>query len=162
MEVKAGSKFIAIEKELADGLPPVKLDRQQVKQVLLNLFLNAMEAMGDKGGRLTVRTHRLVKSGGHRWAQLEVSDTGPGIPQEDLDHIFDPFFSTKHQSGEREGTGLGLTIVHQIIQEHGGYIEVDSRVGRGTAFFVNFPISPSSNGVLGEQAVHEKAGPYSR
>lgn len=142
IEVKAGSQGMTLEKELAPDLPLVHLDRQQIKQVLLNLLLNAMEAMGEKGGRLTVRTHRLNKPPATPWVQIEVVDTGPGIPPEDLEHIFDPFYTTKHESNEREGTGLGLTIVHQIIQEHGGLINVTSQVGQGTTFFVDLPANP--------------------
>ena len=118
------------------------LDRQQIRQVLLNLLLNAIEAMGPAGGRLIVKTHRLTKSGGDSWVQVEVTDTGCGIAPGDLDHIFDPFYTTKHASDEREGTGLGLTIVHQIVQEHGGHITVDSAINRGTTFLVNLPINP--------------------
>ena len=143
IEVKASSKAITIQKELAVDLPYVKLDRQQIKQVLLNLFINAMEAIGgEQGGRLSVRTRKLVKSVNEPWVQIEVEDSGPGIELQDLDHIFDPFYTTKHESGEREGTGLGLTIAHQIVQEHGGYVEVFSEVGHGTRFLVNLPVSP--------------------
>lgn len=143
IEVKASSKAITIQKDLAGDLPYVKLDRQQIKQVLLNLFINAMEAIGgDQGGRLSVRTRRLVKQANEPWVQIEVEDSGPGIEPRDLDHIFDPFYTTKHESGEREGTGLGLTIAHQIIQEHGGYFEVTSEVGHGTKFMVNLPVNP--------------------
>ncbi len=116
VEVKAESKNIAVERDFARALPSVMLDRQQIKQVLLNLLINAMEAMGDRGGRLIVRTRPLSKPGGDPWVQIEVRDTGPGIAPADLDHIFDPFYTTKHHSEEREGTGLGLTIVHQIVQ----------------------------------------------
>ena len=157
VEVKADSKAIVMEKRLAGDLPAVSLDRQQIKQVLLNLLLNAMEAMGDGGGRLTVRTHRLVKPNGDVWVQIEVADTGSGIAAKDLEHIFDPFYTTKHESGEREGTGLGLSIVHQIIQEHHGYIEVESTVGQGTTFFVNLPIDPRKSGRTTGQREHEKA-----
>jgi signal transduction histidine kinase len=141
VEVKAESKGILIEKSLARGLPPIMVDRQQLKQVVLNLLLNALEAMGDLGGRLLVRTRRLVKPGGDGWIQIEVRDTGPGIAPADLDHIFDPFYTTKHQSDEREGTGLGLTIVHQIVQEHHGYIEVESQLGSGTTFYIDLPMA---------------------
>ena len=142
IEVKASSKAITIQKELAPDLPYVKLDRQQIKQVLLNLFINAMEAIGsEQGGRLSVRTRKLVKSVNEPWVQIEVEDSGPGIEPHDLDHIFDPFYTTKHESGEREGTGLGLTIAHQIVQEHGGYVEVFSEVGHGTKFMVSLPVN---------------------
>lgn len=142
IEVKADSKRIKIEKQLASGLPRVMLDRQQIKQVLLNLLLNAIDAMGDGGGTLKVRTHRLIKPDANTWTQIEIEDNGPGISKANLEHIFDPFFTTKHTSGEHAGTGLGLTIVHQIIQEHHGEIQVESTEGVGTTFSVNLPALP--------------------
>ncbi|MFO0705566.1 MAG: ATP-binding protein [Nitrospira sp.] len=142
IEVKADSKRIKIEKQLASELPRVMLDRQQIKQVLLNLLLNAIDAMGDEGGTLKVRTSRLIKPGAPVWARVEIEDSGHGISKANLEHIFDPFFTTKHTSGEHAGTGLGLTIVHQIIREHQGDIQVDSTEGVGTTFFVNLPAIP--------------------
>lgn len=142
IEVKADSKRIKIEKQLASELPRVMLDRQQIKQVLLNLLLNAIDAMGDGGGQLRVRTHRIMKPGAAVWTQIEIEDSGPGISKANLEHIFDPFFTTKHTSGEHAGTGLGLTIVHQIIQEHSGEIQVESTEGVGTTFSVNLPALP--------------------
>lgn len=155
VEVKANSKSIEIHKELTPDLPQVRLDRQQIKQVLLNLFLNAMDAMGERGGLLTIRTRRLIKPTGDVWVQIEVADSGSGIAGADLEHIFDPFFTTKHESGEREGTGLGLTIVHQIIQEHNGSIEVDSKLGSGTIFLVTLPVSPQPRELTREWEEHE-------
>ena len=143
IDVKADSHGIKIEKELASDLPRVMLDRQQIKQVLLNLFLNAMDSMAGAGGHLRVQTRKLVKPGGNVWAHIEIEDTGEGIQETNLEHIFDPFFTTKHESGEHEGTGLGLTIVHQIIQEHHGEIRVKSSVGVGTTFFVSLPALPA-------------------
>jgi signal transduction histidine kinase len=143
IDVKADSHGIKIEKELAPDLPRVMLDRQQIKQVLLNLLLNAMDSMAGAGGRLRVQTRKLVKPGGNVWAHIEIEDTGEGIQDTNLEHIFDPFFTTKHESGEHEGTGLGLTIVHQIIQEHHGEIRVTSSVGVGTTFFVSLPALPA-------------------
>ncbi len=139
IDVKADSRGIKIEKELASDLPRVMLDRQQIKQVFLNLFLNALDAMSAGGGFLRVRTRMLKRSGGKSWVQIETEDTGEGIPEVNLEHIFDPFFTTKHESGEHEGTGLGLTIVHQIVQEHHGEIKVQSALGKGTTFLVNLP-----------------------
>jgi signal transduction histidine kinase len=141
VEVKADSRGIKIEKELASELPRVMLDRQQIKQVLLNLLLNAMDAIGDRGGSLRVRTDRISKTDGH-WVQVEIEDTGEGISADNLEHIFDPFFTTKRTRGENEGTGLGLTIVHQIIQEHKGEIQVQSIEGTGTTFRINLPFLP--------------------
>jgi signal transduction histidine kinase len=143
IEVKADSRGIKIEKELASDLPRVMLDRQQIKQVFLNLFLNALDAIGERGGVLRVRTRSLAKPGGRPWVQIETEDTGQGIAEANLEHIFDPFFTTKHESGEHEGTGLGLTIVHQIIEEHHGEIQVKSVAGSGTTFLVNLPAIPS-------------------
>jgi signal transduction histidine kinase len=143
IDVKADSLGIKVEKELASDLPRVMLDRQQIKQVLLNLFLNAMDSMARTGGRLRVQTRKLVKPGGKVWAHIEIEDAGEGIQETNLEHIFDPFFTTKHESGEHEGTGLGLTIVHQIIQEHHGEIRVKSSIGIGTTFFVSLPALPT-------------------
>jgi len=143
IDVKADSHGIKIEKELAPDLPRVMLDRQQIKQVLLNLLLNAMDSMTGAGGRLRVQTRKLVKPGGHVWVHIEIEDNGEGIEETNLEHIFDPFFTTKHESGEHEGTGLGLTIVHQIIQEHHGEIRVKSSFGVGTTFFVSLPALPA-------------------
>lgn len=155
IEVKANSKVITIEKHLAPDLPSAMLDRQQIKQVLLNLFLNSMDAMDDRGGRLSVTTQRLNKADG-TWIQIEIADTGVGISADNLEHIFDPFYTTKHESIEREGTGLGLTIVHQIIQEHHGYIEVNSTVGAGTTFCINLRTDPLGIDLPKEVKEHEK------
>lgn len=143
IDVKADSRGIKIEKVLAPDLPRVMLDRQQIKQVLLNLLLNAMDAMEKQGGQLRVQTRKLVKPGGKVWAHIDIEDTGEGIQEANLEHIFDPFFTTKHESGEHEGTGLGLTIVHQIIQEHHGEIRVKSSIGVGTTFSVSLPALPA-------------------
>ena len=139
IQVKADSRGIKIEKDLAPELPRGMLDRQQIKQVLLNLLLNAMDAIGDQTGILRVRTAALNKAGGEVWTQIQIEDTGHGISPENLDHIFDPFFTTKHASVINEGTGLGLTIAHQIVQEHRGEIHVQSTEGIGTTFLINLP-----------------------
>ena len=139
IQVKADSRGIKIEKDLAPELPRGMLDRQQIKQVLLNLLLNAMDAIGEKTGTLRVRTTRLQKSVGDVWTQIQIEDTGHGISPENLDHIFDPFFTTKHASTINEGTGLGLTIAHQIVREHRGEIQVQSTEGIGTTFLINLP-----------------------
>lgn len=137
--VKASNLGVTLEKHLADEIPPIMVDRQQIKQVLMNLALNAIDAMRGSGGRLTVTTRHLTRLDGTQWVQIQVSDSGCGIAPEDLPHIFDPFFTTKHESAEHVGTGLGLSIVHQIIQEHEGTVEVRSTVGEGTTFILTFP-----------------------
>ncbi len=139
VQTQADRQGIKIEKELASELPRGMLDRQQIKQVILNLLLNAMDAIGGNSGTIRVRTHRLRRPDRHEWAHIEIEDTGLGISAEHLDHIFDPFFTTKHSSAFNEGTGLGLTIAHQIIQEHGGEIRVNSTEGVGTTFHIRLP-----------------------
>ncbi|HQU28204.1 MAG TPA: ATP-binding protein, partial [Nitrospirales bacterium] len=142
LRIRPSHELIVIETDLAHGLPKIFADRQQLKQVILNIFFNAVEAMAPAGGVLTVRTRRIASDIAPDWVQLEVQDTGSGIDPHDAEHIFDPFFTTKHFSQEHEGTGLGLAIAHQIIQEHQGRIEVQSIKGQGTSFFVNLPSSP--------------------
>lgn len=104
-------------------------DRSQMIQVILNLVRNALQAM-PKGGKLFVSTKLYDKD----FVEIEIKDTGIGIPKENLARLFDPFFSTKE-----EGTGLGLSIVYKIIQEHNGRIEVESKIGEGTTFFIYLP-----------------------
>ncbi|MCZ6801846.1 MAG: ATP-binding protein [Nitrospirae bacterium] len=130
---------VTIVENFAQNLPHILVDRQQIKQVLLNLLFNAYESMEPEGGILQVSTQKISRANHEIWMQIEISDTGAGIPEEDLDHVFDPFFTTKHASKEHEGTGLGLTIAHQIILEHRGYIEVDSTVGKGTTIRFTLP-----------------------
>jgi signal transduction histidine kinase len=139
IEVKADKLGITIEKHLAEDLPAMLVDRQQIKQVVMNLAMNAIDAMAKTGGHLTVTTRRVVRLDKSGWVQIEVADTGCGIAPEDLPHIFDPFFTTKHESADRVGTGLGLSIVHQIIQEHGGTVEARSAVDQGTHFLITLP-----------------------
>jgi two-component system, NtrC family, sensor kinase len=118
---------------LADDLPLVRGNSGKLQQVFLNLFINARDAM-PAGGTLTVRT--WSENG---FAHVEVADTGQGIPPEHLARIYDPFFTTK---SSKKGTGLGLSITYGIVQEHGGIIEVDSTIGRGTQFRLEFPSAP--------------------
>lgn len=139
IQVKADSLGIKIEKQLAPELPRGMLDRQQIKQVLLNLLLNALDAVGKGPGSLRVQTHQFQKPEGTLFMQIDIEDTGHGIAPENLEHIFDPFFTTKHTSTMNAGTGLGLTIAHQIIQEHHGDIHVASTVGQGTTFRIILP-----------------------
>ena len=150
LRVRSSEKKFTIETDLAHHVPQVRVDRQQIKQVLLNLFLNAFESMEPHGGTLMVRTKVIPKSKGECFVHIEIRDTGTGIAQHDLEHIFDPFFTTKHLSQEHEGTGLGLAIAHQIIREHGGDIEAKSDLGNGSIFSVNLPAYPEETPVAGE------------
>lgn len=146
-KVKAGDKQIRIDKDFATDLPSLRLDRQQLQQVFLNMFFNALEAMDGGNPTLSVRTYSVINTTGGSWAQIEISDSGHGIGPKELEHIFDPFFTTKHESQEHEGTGLGLAIAHQIIQAHGGTIEVSSQIDQGTTFLITLPIPVSHDPV---------------
>ena len=127
---------IAVVDALADGLPLVFADGHQLQQVLLNLVINAEQAMLSASGRgtLVVRTwHDPDRES----VILEINDDGPGIPDDMQPRIFDPFFTTKEVG---KGTGLGLTVAYAIVQEHGGRIRLESRPNAGTSFFVELPI----------------------
>jgi len=127
-------KNIQIAKQYTPDLPSVKVDREQIKQVFLNILLNAIEATLEHG-EITVKTRSFLKPGGEPHVQVEIKDTGCGIPKEHLEEIFNPFFTTK-----TSGSGLGLSISNQIVQDHKGYIDVESRVNQGASFFVNLPV----------------------
>ncbi|ACX51680.1 multi-sensor signal transduction histidine kinase [Ammonifex degensii KC4] len=128
---------IRIETDFASDLPEVPLDPEQMGRVLQNLFFNACEAMAG-GGVLTVRTY---KAGDGRHAVIEVADTGCGIPPEHLKEIFEPFFTTKPQ-----GTGLGLSLAKEVVEAHGGRIEVESELGKGTTMRIYLPLREVSVG----------------
>jgi nitrogen-specific signal transduction histidine kinase/CheY-like chemotaxis protein len=122
---------------LAAGLPQVFADGHQMQQVLLNLIINAEQAMISANGRgvLVVRSWHDVDQ---ESVVLEINDDGPGIPEDVQPKIFDPFFTTKEVG---KGTGLGLTVAYAIVQEHGGRIRLESRPGGGASFYVELPVS---------------------
>ncbi|MCP3978696.1 MAG: response regulator [bacterium] len=128
---------VEIVTELDSSLPPVEGDLHQLQQVLVNLVTNAQHAIrsADERGKVTIRT----RPDGERRALLEISDSGPGIPEEIRDKIFDPFFTTKK---EGQGTGLGLSLVYGILGNHGATIDVETAPeGRGACFRVVFPVA---------------------
>ena len=138
LEAQAKEKGIVIVRDFANDLPKAWIDREQMKQVFMNLILNAIQAMKGEGS-ITISTREITRRGTApvgQFVQVEVRDNGVGIPEANLDHIFDPFFT----SGKEEGSGLGLAVSHQIIQEHGGFVTVESKVGQGTGFFVHVPV----------------------
>ncbi len=130
VERDARERGVAIRSELPQDIPAVMMDADKIEQVLLNLFLNALEAMR-QGGTLAVALARHDSEA----VRLTVSDTGPGIREKDLPHIFDPYFTTKSS-----GTGLGLAIVQKIIEAHGGEVAVSSVPGTGTRVTVMLPM----------------------
>jgi signal transduction histidine kinase len=128
---------VELRREPMAGDPVLRADPGQLEQALVALFVNAVEAMSGPGheeGELTVRAE-----GEAEVVRVHVSDTGVGIHPDVLPHIFEPFFSTKH---EESGVGLGLAVVYGIVQRHGGSIEVDSEPGRGTTFHLTLPRRP--------------------
>ena len=127
--------LVIVKLDLEPSLPPIQGERLQLEQVIMNLAVNARDSMAG-AGTLTFRTRRSPDHG----LELSVTDTGSGIAPVDLPRIFEPFFTTKPVG---QGTGLGLAMVLGIVQDHGGRIEVDSEVGRGTTFTVGFPAGPA-------------------
>ncbi|MCK9195602.1 MAG: ATP-binding protein [Syntrophales bacterium] len=123
-----GEREIVLERELTT-LPDISFDKDKMKQVFLNLFLNALEAMNE-GGSLTVKAGPLNE----QWLQIEIIDTGTGIAKEDLGRIFDPYFTTKPS-----GTGLGMAIVQKILTAHHGEIKLESEPGKGTRTIILLP-----------------------
>jgi two-component system, NtrC family, sensor histidine kinase HydH len=130
LKPELAKKKAGVEKQVESGLPQARLDRDQISQAFLNLLINSLEAM-EEGGKIRVGIRRE----GQDSLQVSIGDTGKGIPREDLEKVFEPFFSTK-----RKGTGLGLAIVHQIVEGHGGDIQVESLEGEGTTFRITLPV----------------------
>ncbi|HZY31270.1 MAG TPA: PAS domain S-box protein, partial [Candidatus Methylomirabilis sp.] len=127
---------LALHFELAPDLPHLQINQNRLRQVFLALAVNALEACGGEG-RLTVRTLRRPTQAGNEVA-IEFEDTGCGIPPQLLGRVFEPFVTTK---GDQRGTGLGLTICHSIVTEHGGRLEVESELGCGSLFRIALPVS---------------------
>jgi signal transduction histidine kinase len=123
---------VAVERCYAE-LPPVSCDPHQIRQVFLNLLLNALQAVGDDGN---IRLVTQVRGG---WAEVRVEDDGPGIPADVIDRVFDPFFTTRPTG---KALGLGLAQCYQTLRHHGGEISVSSKPGRGAAFAVRLPVAP--------------------
>jgi PAS domain S-box-containing protein len=132
------NRGIAIEENLSEKLPLVPIDPAQIKQVLVNLCKNAIQAM-TRGGTLTLCTEAREDG-----VCLVVRDTGGGIPQEMLNRIFEPFYTTK-----KKGSGLGLMIVQRVVRDHGGRIQLESNVGQGTTFRIWLPLSERAPRLLG-------------
>ena len=130
LEPEIDNREVKLEQHFASELPTAPLDEVQVKQALVNLIKNAVQAM-TQGGTLTLTT--IAETDG---VWVHVADTGGGIPQEKINRIFQPYFTTKEK-----GTGLGLMIVQRIVREHGGRIELESNTGEGTTFRLWFPIA---------------------
>lgn len=130
MAAPVRAEKVQIRRGLTPGLPRIRFDLMLIKQALINIFKNGREAMPD-GGELIIRTSR---SG--NFLQIDIADTGSGIPPEKQDKIFRPYYT-----GKKAGTGLGLATTRRIVEEHGGEISFTSEVGKGTNFTIRLPIS---------------------
>lgn len=126
---QAENQKVTIEEDYRYNIPQMLIDPEQVQQVMVNIMLNAVQAMPD-GGRLIISA-----KADPMFVELSIADTGKGIPKDNIEKIFTPFYTTKHQ-----GTGLGLSISSRIIEKHNGSIRVESEVGRGTTFRIRLPI----------------------
>ncbi len=133
---EARDRSIRLMLDLSDGLPAVDGDESQLGQAVLNMTVNAFQAM-ESGGELSAQT-RSDSDG--RQVCLAISDTGSGIPDEEIDRIFEFYYTTRD-----DGTGLGLSIAQQIIYQHRGHIEVESKTGKGTVFRIHMPVTEPSD-----------------
>ena len=139
LEYRLRKNQIELKKDCPPDLPPVQIDPNELEQVLLNLVLNAMQAMPE-GGELEIKAYPAEEA-----LRLEIRDNGVGIPPENLERIFEPFFTTR---GDEGGTGLGLYICRYIVEKYGGEMKVESRLGEGTAFHLTLPSAQRSAEML--------------
>ncbi len=139
-------KMIDIELQLEEELKLISIDGDQIEQMVINLCVNARDAMPE-GGKLTLKTKNVPLNGNHKvkampdigeYVLLTVSDTGVGMTKQEMEHIFEPFYTTKKTD---KGTGLGLSMVYAILKNHGGIIDYTSRKGEGTTFELYFPVA---------------------
>jgi len=139
---QSNAKKIDVVRQFDPHVGQVWADPEKMKQVFLNLLSNAVE-FTPEGGRIEVLTKNYPKRGKRKSVRIEIKDNGVGIPRSIIDKIFDPYFTTKHKSNMHSGTGLGLFIADQNMQDHGGSIEVKSKVNEGTVFVLTLPANPS-------------------
>ncbi|HKS42952.1 MAG TPA: ATP-binding protein, partial [Blastocatellia bacterium] len=142
------ARNVELQTEMGDLLPPIEADPDQLQQVFINLINNSLDAM-PAGGKLNVSTARDKNS-----VLIELSDSGEGIAEDQIDLIFDPLFSTK----QGRGTGLGLTVVKQIVSEHNGQVEVESEPGLCTTFRIRLPLQTSARAEAAEQTPYAIEG----
>jgi two-component system NtrC family sensor kinase len=141
VQAQLSAHRVDVEKRLRADLPSVHADANQIQQIIVNLLLNANDAIGEGGGTVTLTTEVKPDDGAARGqataVEISVNDTGCGIPAAHLERLFEPFFSTKGG----KGTGLGLAVAWGIVEKHNGRIEVESEVGTGTTFRVLLPLA---------------------
>jgi C4-dicarboxylate-specific signal transduction histidine kinase len=133
---EAAKSGVSVQTQFAESLPPVRADRTQLQQVILNLILNAVQAMNESG--LALRELQIgTEANGSDGVLISIRDSGPGIRQENLDRLFDPFYTTK-----QAGMGMGLAICRSIVEGHGGRIWATANVPQGAAFHFTLPVAP--------------------
>jgi signal transduction histidine kinase len=137
IENEAKKKGVNIKREFSSDLPAGMMDRNRMKQVFLNILLNAVQAT-DRGGTIAVASRYIIEDSENQFLQVTISDTGSGISENNLEKLFTPFFTTK----ESEGSGLGLMTSHHIVDEHRGTIDVKSELGKGATFTIQLPLDP--------------------
>jgi signal transduction histidine kinase len=134
LEHRLKSYDVTVDVIRTDPLPEIQADPEQLKEVLVNVMINACEAM-EQGGSIVIQEEEALLPPLGRVAVIRLKDNGPGIPESIRDNIFQPFYSTKE-----EGTGLGLSIATRIIEEHQGQLDVESEEGKGSTFIITLPI----------------------
>jgi len=134
-------KNIKVDCKYDPGVGKVWLDSEKIKQVVLNILSNAVDSTSEEG-IIEIITRHNNKKGKDERIKIFIKDNGEGIPQSNIDKIFEPYFTTKHKSNLHSGTGLGLFVSHQNMQEHGGTIEVKSKLNKGTTFILTLPCNP--------------------
>ena len=137
IENEAKKKGVHIKREFSTNLPAGMMDRNRMKQVFLNILLNAVQAT-DRGGTITVASRHIIEDAENQFLQVTLSDTGTGISEKNLEKLFTPFFTTK----ESEGSGLGLMTSHHIVDEHRCTMDVKPELGKGTTVSLQLPLVP--------------------
>ncbi|MFC1707156.1 sensor histidine kinase, partial [Planctomycetota bacterium] len=149
VEHKARGRDVAVILDLDPEVPDVRANRSDLEQVLVNLLINAFDAIEGHTGQITV----ITRAAGASEVAIDLRDTGPGIPEAERRRIFDPFFTTKPLG---QGTGLGLSICHALVERMRGRIEVSSRVGEGTTFTILLPVQVGEDSAPGGQLTDEE------
>jgi signal transduction histidine kinase len=132
-------KNISVIEQFDSEIEPFRMDSEKMKQVILNILSNAVDYAPEKG-KIVVRTEYFIHKEKTKCIRIEIKDNGPGISPFNIEKVFDPYFTTKHKSSLHSGTGLGLFIAHQNIEDHGGGIDVESKVNEGATFTITLPI----------------------
>jgi PAS domain S-box-containing protein len=135
VEHQMSLRNIKVIRDFPFDIPTIMVDSNQMKQVFINIFINATDAMKD-GGMITITIAQVLDKEGQPYLAIKITDTGKGIPEDVINKVFDPFYTTKRDSG---GTGLGLSVTKGIIDHHKGIIDIESKIGEGTTIIIMFP-----------------------